>query len=283
MLLNRETAFALILFLIASGPGWLSAGEKKKMAVTIDDLPGLTHGLIDSLKQAACFRRIVQIFNNHGIQVTGFVVGALINGHNTNLLKEFIDQGHTIGNHTYSHPDLNKVSADRFITDIAENQQLLSGYQSTILYFRFPLLHRGNTTAKRDSVVNYLREQGYLIAPVTIDSDETSYNLAFVRAWFSNQSSLADSIGAAYVRHMIAKSKEYDRLGIAKTGRPVRQILLIHLNWINSFYLEPLINWYEANNWEFITLDEALKDPVYNAEDIYTGTKGVSWLERIRK
>jgi len=32
--------------------------------------------------------------------------------------------------------------------------------------------------------------------------------------------------------------------------------------------------------YRFITLDEALKDSAYSSRDIYTGGRGISWLDR---
>ena len=45
-------------------------------------------------------------------------------------------------------------------------------------------------------------------------------------------------------------------------GQPVKHILLIHANVLNSYVLEDIIKMYKDKGYTFITLTEALKTPV---------------------
>jgi peptidoglycan-N-acetylglucosamine deacetylase len=277
--INKRLLIIILLSIICSQS--IFSQNRKQVAITIDDLPALSHGLIDFQNQEAYFGRILETLSKYNISVTGFAVGHLITRQNSNLIRNFLKSGHSIGNHTFSHTDLNKMSAKDFILDIEKNQKLLQAYQPEIKYFRYPMLHRGNTVKKHDSVYNYLKNNGYTIVPVTIDTDEADYNIAFVKSFFGNTKSNADSIGNAYINHMIAKSLEYEKRGYEIAGRGINHILLIHMNFINSFYLDYLVSWYKNNGWEIVSLEAALTDPIYNMKDIYIGQKGVSWLERI--
>lgn len=271
----KSLLFLVVLFI------QLFAQDQKQIAITLDDLPTLSHGLISQAEQTVYFNRILKILEKYKIKSTGFVVGQSVSDKNKSLIKSFIKQGHSIGNHTFSHPDLNKTSCRYYINNIKKNQNLISNFNIKHKYFRYPMLHRGDSKEKRDSIYHYLQNEKYTIAPVTIDNDETTFNIKFVRAYFSGNNAKADSLGKAYVNHMIEKSLYYDQLGYKLTGRSVKHILLLHMNFINSFYLDHLLKWYKNNNWIFISLADALSDPLYIFEDMYIGKKGISWLERI--
>lgn len=46
-------------------------------------------------------------------------------------------------------------------------------------------------------------------------------------------------------------------------GRPIKHILLIHMNLLNAHSLRELIQMYRNKGYRFITLTEALKDQYY--------------------
>ena len=68
------------------------------VAITYDDgpVPGSTERLLDILKRK-------------GVHATFFVVGRNANA-NPQVLRRIRDEGHTIGNHSFSHPDLARQS-----------------------------------------------------------------------------------------------------------------------------------------------------------------------------
>ena len=57
------------------------------------------------------------------------------------------------------------------------------------------------------------------------------------------------------------------------------QILLIHCNELNSLTLRDSIARLRKRGYEFITLDEAMRDPAYERPDTFAGPGG-SWLSR---
>jgi hypothetical protein len=80
---------------------------------------------------------------------------------------------------------------------------------------------------------------------------------------------------------MLQKSRDYTGLADRLFGRSIPQILLLHMNFINSMVLDELLGKFKAEDWAFTTLDEALADPIYALPDPYIGPKGLSWLERL--
>ncbi len=156
---------------------------EKEVAITIDDLPIAHHGgYLNSNEEIEYFHRILDILDEYDVKVFGFAVGQYITEYKWELLEEFIVRGHVLGNHTYSHPDLNRVSCMNYIEDIKKCESVIFDLMSDIKYFRYPMLHRGNSSEKRDSIYTFLNESDYVIVPVSIDNDEFLYNKDYIEA-----------------------------------------------------------------------------------------------------
>ena len=88
--------------------------EKKKIALTFDDgpHPKYTEALLDGLKERE-------------IQVTFFVTGEHAKIH-PDIIERMNKEGHSIGNHTYSHMQLTRENRERFKKELIETNQLLT-------------------------------------------------------------------------------------------------------------------------------------------------------------
>lgn len=89
------------------------AAPAKYLALTFDDGPrrGTTDVLLDGLKE-------------RGIPATFFVVGEQILG-NEDLIGRMTDEGHQIGNHTYTHTRLLEAAPETVIEEIQKTEVLL--------------------------------------------------------------------------------------------------------------------------------------------------------------
>ena len=72
----------------------------------------------------------------------------------------------------------------------------------------------------------------------------------------------------------------FQEVARTRLGRDVDQILLLHANALAADHLGSLLDALKAQGYDFISLEEALRDPVYDRADGYTGRKGLSWLYR---
>ena len=187
-----------------------------------------------------------------------------------------------MGNHTKRQSNVDQVGAASFIQDIDDGMKEGSAHINSN-YFRFPYLRRGHTLERRDSVYAHLAKKGYNIAHVSIDNDEWIYNRDYVKARKEGHSAAMDSIANAYLNHMKQVSLKYEEDAQRLLGRSVKHILLIHANPINSFYLGELLQWYQEQGWEFITLEEAAQDPMYEMEGDFVTPYGWSIIDKLRK
>mgnify|MGYP002649402784 CR=1 FL=1 len=82
--------------------------------------------------------RILDALKKHGVKATFFLVGNYFETQ-PELVKRIAEEGHTIGNHTYSHPDMSKIGdIQSFQTELQKNEAL---YRD-ILGSEMPKLYR---------------------------------------------------------------------------------------------------------------------------------------------
>ena len=90
----------------------------------------------------------------------------------------------------------------------------------------------------------------------------------------------AAKIGALYVSKTIEFVHFFDSLSQSVYGRNVNQIYLCHDNSINAKYLKEIIVALESEDYEFVSIEDAIKDPAYNQSNVYYKKWGISWFYR---
>ena len=71
--------------------------------------------------------QILEALKKHNVKATFFVVGNYLETR-PDLVKQMVEEGHTVGNHTYHHPDMSKISTlESFQSEMEQVEQL---YQS---------------------------------------------------------------------------------------------------------------------------------------------------------
>lgn len=267
-----------------------SFGQQNHVCFSFDDLPVVNYGIRDSTYQEDLFNNIVFSLKTNKVPAIGFVNEKKLYNkdgviqYQKDLLKNWVISGLELGNHTFSHPDYNKVSFRYYTEDIVKGEtitkKILNEQNQQIKYFRHPYLHVGYTKEKADSLNDFLAKHNYLVAPVTIDNEDYLFALAYKRTKDKNDTTLAKKIGKDYIDYMEKKLKYFEVQSNKLFGRNINQILLLHASLLNSDYVNSLIAMYKANNYGFVTMDEALKDPAYKTEITFFGKWGISWIDR---
>jgi peptidoglycan/xylan/chitin deacetylase (PgdA/CDA1 family) len=286
----KHSILSILLFLVISSFCFPQAGVKHKVSVTIDDLP---LGGMDSHKQDVyenIFNKLISEIKKQNTPVTGFVNGVKLNTNGTTdknklkLVENWIDAGLDLGNHTYSHKSANKVPVAEYEEDIINGEknlkELLSAKGKVIKYFRHPFLHTGLSLDIKYEIDNFLKTHGYTIAPVTIDNSEWIFAKAYDDAFNNKDNVMLKKIGDEYIAYMKSKFEYYEGRSNVLFGRNISHILLIHSNRLNSEYYSALCEMLRKMNYDFVSLDEALKDGAYKTEDKFIGKGGISWMDR---
>lgn len=137
-------------------------GAARKVALTFDDGPDprYTPQILDALREA-------------GVPATFFIIG--VNGElNPALLRREVDEGHEIGNHTFTHPNISSISSTQFQLELSATQRLLaSAVGRHSLLFRPPYaVDAEPETIDQIRPIEWAAEQGYLVVGMQIDPDD---------------------------------------------------------------------------------------------------------------
>lgn len=266
------------------------SGQQKQVCFSFDDLPVVNYGIKDSTYQKNLFNNIVNSLKTNKVPAIGFVIEKKlyekdkIIQYQVELLKYWSSSGLELGNHTFSHPDYNKVSFQDYTDDIIKGEtiikKVLNEQGKQIKYFRHTFLHVGNTKSKADFLADFLLKRNYEIAPVTIDNEDYLFALAYKRAKQKNDTILLKQIGQDYLDYMEKKLNYYEMQSNNLLGRNINQILLLHSSLLNSDYLDSLIELYRSNNYVFANMDNALTDPAFKTEITVFGNWGISWIDQ---
>lgn len=278
---------SIVIFLIFHG---VTFGQQKQVCFSFDDLPVVNYGITDSTYQKALFSKIVTSLYKFNVPAIGFVNEKKLHDNNgeiayqVNLLRDWLAHRLDLGNHTYAHPDYNDVSFRNYAEDIIKGEpilkRILTEQGKSLKYFRHPFLHVGNNKAKADSLVDFLDTRNYTVAPVTIDNDDYLFALAYKRTKDKKDTTLMRRIGRDYIAYMEQKLNYYEMQSNHLFGRDCNQILLLHTSSLNSDYMDSLIVLYKIHHYAFVSMDNALKDPVYKTSVSVYGKWGISWIDK---
>ena len=198
------------------------------------------------------------------------------------LLRMWVDAGLELGNHTYSHRDLNTMPLAQFEADVlrgeAVTRGLLEGKGQRLRYFRHPFLHVGSDLQKRRAFEAFLASHGYTVAPVTVDNDEFVYAAAYAKALRRGNAAAAARTADDYLRYMDEVFSFFEDVSRRVAGREIPQILLLHANTLNADRFDALAEALKQRGYRFVSVAQALEDPVYRLLDEFVGAPGNSWF-----
>ena len=209
----------------------------QKLAITFDDLP-LNGELPPGVTRTETARNVLAILKKrHVPPVYGFVNAKKLEGNpdGAEALKMWA-AAEPVGNHTYSHMDLEKNTAEAFESEIEENEPALELLQAKDdwHWLRYPYLHEGDTVEKRRAVRAYLKTHGYRIAQVTLDWEDYLWNFAYARCAAKNDQKSIAWLRSSY----LSTASEFLDLGRAQAkliyGRDISYVLLLHMGAFSS-------------------------------------------------
>lgn len=130
-----------------------SGPRVKKIALTFDDVPDprFTGKVLDVLKE-------------HHVNATFFAVGERAKKH-PGLVKRMHQEGHAIGNHSYNHAQLNKLSLHKFKDQIERTNQVIKSITGIE-----PRLIRPPYGEINEEQLQWARKNGFKVVNWNVDS-----------------------------------------------------------------------------------------------------------------
>lgn len=169
---------------------------------------------------------ILDALQKHNVKACFFVVGNYLETA-PELVQRMVDEGHTVGNHTYHHPDMSKISDlqsfQKEVDDVANKFQEITG-QPMAKFYRPP---QGKFS---ESNLKLAQELGY---------KTIFWSLAYVDWYTDKQPS-----------HEEAFSKLVPRI------HPGAVVLLHVTSQTNAEILDELLTKWEGEGYTFKTLDQ---------------------------
>jgi peptidoglycan-N-acetylglucosamine deacetylase len=165
--------------------------------------------------------------------------------------------------------------------DLLRTLQPVSPLVERRTVFRYPFLDEGATLEKRNAVRRHLFEKGYKIAQVTIDYNDWAWNDAYTRCVMNHDHESIAWLKANIMQEAGRSLESSHALAKLLFGRDIAHILLIHVGAFDALMLDPILTNFRARGVNFVTLDEALTDPVYQIDPKYVFEGGRGFLEQI--
>ena len=259
----KSTSFAslLSLFCVALCP----AAQAKSLAFSFDD--GLNPAL--NAQAVAINQAILSTLGSNHLHAIIFPAITKIGDYDgLKLVAAWGQQGHLVGNHTYSHQSLNasSVSLQRFMADTAKAEILLNTLPGWTPRLRFPYLKEGDSVQKRDGMRQWLKQHHYQSGAVSIDASDWFYNLKYLQLLKQQDTGKLEQLKQLYIRHLLDRAAYYDQLALQTLGRSPDHILLLHTSAINAAFLPDVILAFKQQGWQLVDAKTAFNDPVYRLQ-----------------
>lgn len=260
------------------------------VAMTVDDLP-FASGIPIPQKAAKAKRAeqvnevILRAFSRHHVPATGFVVeqGAEVLGLSVSreILKQWTRSGFDLGNHLYSHPDVNTHSVGEIEQEITRGEATFAPVLKSVgrspQFLRFPYNHTGDTKEKHDVIAAFMSTHGYRLAPCTIDSTDYEFNVTYALALSLHDEQTATKVRTDYIAYTGAEIDWYTGVNRQVFGYEPPHIMLLHDSLLNADTIEEVLALFEQRGYRFVSLAEAVNDPAYAVPETYITKYGPMW------
>jgi peptidoglycan/xylan/chitin deacetylase (PgdA/CDA1 family) len=183
------------------------------------------------------------------------------------LLRAWDDAGHLICNHSYSHLTyLSKTTYEEYAADFLRNEPIIAGYRHRTPLFRYPSLKEGDTAEKRDRFRALLKDHGYRIGHVTIDTSDWYVDQRMQQRLRQDGMANLEPYRDFLLAHLLDRASFYRQLSLDVLGREIRHTLLSHYSMVNALFLQDLISAFEKSGWTWVDADYAYEDPIFLKE-----------------
>lgn len=245
----QNLTIILTLLMTLSTPGF---ALKKAIAITIDDLPFVGEYRNFHLNM------LMSTMLEQQVPATGFIIASEVRNDNWEMLRKFRDAGFGLGNHTFSHANLNKLKVNDYIHEIKKADTLLLPVLTEPKYFRYPYL-AVSSGEKKNKVLCYLAKKNYEVAPITIDSKDFAFNQRLLSVPQNDRRTYLEELKPFYLDFIWQQTLNAEAHNQYHHNTDQAQILLIHANLLNAYVLPDIIRLYKKNGYDFVTLEDALK------------------------
>lgn len=257
------------------------ADDRFEIAITVDDVPA--HGNLPAgMTRVGIAELHIKTFKAYGVpSVFGFVNAVKIDKEPDSkaVLDLWRKAGYPLGNHTYSHLNVNKAETlEAWQSDVIAGEPLVASYMKGAdwHYFRFPNLTVGDAE-RRDGALAFVKGRGYRVADVSLAFGDWNYTDAYVRCLAKGDLSTIEIMKTLYLSDVEESLFRMKAVSRRVYGRVIPQVLLTHMGGWSALMLPDVMNRLDAAGAHYVTLESAQSDVAYSL------VGGGSLLERTAK
>ena len=267
-----------------------AAATQPQIAFTFDDLPAHASLPPGETRVEVIAKILAALHDAHMPLIYGFVNGLAVEQHPGDVaaLKAWRDAGNPLGNHTWSHINLNQNSLTDFEANTTKNEALLTELMQGGLtqgadwhWFRFPFLAEGDTQEKKAGVRAFLLRRGYKVAGVTMSFGDYSWNDPYARCVAKGDKDAIATLESSYLAAADDSIRHYRQLSQTLYGRDIPYVLLMHVGAFDARMLPRLLELYRSRGFEFVTLQQAESDDFYREDTDLNLPPGPDMLEGV--
>lgn len=244
--------------------------DAQELALTFDDLPAHSALPPGETRLGVIARLVAALADARVPPSMGFVNAAGLEARPEDraVLEVWRAAGHPLGNHGWSHANLDEVGPEAFEVELVRNEPILQALagETDWRWFRYPFLAEGRDPAVRRAARAVLRKHGYRVASVTMDFSDWAFNEPWARC-----RAAGDAAGIARLEALYLAAAE-DALAASRTvssrlyGRDIPYVLLMHAGAMDAHMMPRLLAMYQARGVRFVTLETAMADPFYDGD-----------------
>ena len=264
--MDRRRLLTGLAALPLAGCATLGHEEKRGpgIAITVDDF-----NLADDPAMSGEARddHIRKALSDHGVKAAGFVAGKYIDAEVApRVLKVWSDEGHILGNHTFSHKLYSGADPAGYMDDILRCEALLEPYPGFCKLFRYPFLAEGKTASGRDALRALLKAHGYAIGHVTIDTSDWVYASRLTARLKTDAKADVAPYRQAWLDHLWDRAGYYDGLAQDVFGHSIDHTILLHHHVTTGLFLGDALDMFKAKGWLVVDASAAFAQKEFKRE-----------------
>ena len=205
---------------------------------------------------------------NHLPPTVAFIIGQSAD---KVTMSRWLESGNLLGNMTFSRVKIRRHETQDFFDDVLDTDKLLAPllaqYNIKQKYFRYPRLKLSRDREVREQVRDFLKQQSYTEAVAMIETPDWQISDLYCAAHARGDETCVSLIKEAFKTLLLDTTLKTRLAARNKAGREVKLIVSFGMNQFTCDSLPEWIVWLQNLGARFISLDEALTDPVYRDFD----------------
>lgn len=264
-----------------------STTSRAAVALTFDDLP--SHGpLPQGVTRMDIANSVIASLRSHHAPATyGFINAKAVTDkpEDGDVLKAWRSAGLPLGNHAYSHMDLDANDVSAFERDVLANESTLQALMGSENWhwFRYPYLREGDTAGKHQAVLAFLKDRGYRVAQVTLSFDDYAYNEPYARCLAKGDTQSIDWLKQSFLTRAADSLTRGQEAARQLFGHDIKHVMLLHIGGFQTVMLSPLLDLLTERGFVLTTLDDAQADPAYASQPDLPANWNGTFLDQLMR